>query len=261
MTDQGAQAGRLVRVDDFDMWVEISGAGAPLVYLNGGFASTDFARGAIDALSAHFTVYAFDARGHGRSNFGAGPITYAREAADAVALMNVLGLPNAHFFGHSDGGCVALHLLFDYPHRVRTATLAGTPYSRAAYSAASAQMSKELPATLARGEADAMGMRDALLGMGLTSEKVIALAAGLQRAWATTPNFTLDMLAEIDRPVLVIEAGADPFIALDQFEAITRAVPGARALRLPEMTHGLDPFVPDIVAAVVAFAGDATDAA
>ena len=124
---------RFVRVDDFDMWVETHGDGPPLLLLTSSFASTDMMRPQIEALAKHFTVHAFDARGGGRSGLGTGPITYARQAADAVALLDALQLPEAHLHGHSDGGCVALHLLFDYPHRVRSATLSGTPYSRDCY--------------------------------------------------------------------------------------------------------------------------------
>lgn len=116
MSDQ-----RLIRIDDFDMWVETSGAGPPLVLLTSSFASTTVLQPMIAALAVHFTVHAFDARGAGRSGFGTGPITYARQAADAVALLDALSLPDAHFHGHSDGGCIALHLLFDYPHRVCSA--------------------------------------------------------------------------------------------------------------------------------------------
>ena len=248
--------GRLVPVDDFDMWVETVGDGPPLLLLNSSFATTDMLQGQAAAFARHFTVHVFDGRGGGRSGFGVGPITYARQAADTVALMDALGLADAHLHGHSDGGCIALHLLFDYPHRVRTATLSGTPYSRDCYSPEVAQLCCDLPLALSRGEADPLGVHARLLESGLSAEKIKALGAGLRRAWSTTPNFTLDMLADLDRPVLVIEAGSDPLIHKDHFEALTRAIPGARALVLPDMTHDPQPHAEAVARAMANLAAE-----
>jgi pimeloyl-ACP methyl ester carboxylesterase len=175
--------------------------------------------------------------------------------------MDHLGLKTAHFWGHSDGGCVLLHLLFDFPHRVRSATLSGTPHDRSAYPPVAAQLCAELPKTLARGEADAFGMRDRLLAEGMGAQKLQQLAAALDRAWSATPNVTVEMMRCIDRPVLVVEAGADPFIPLDAFERITQAIPGARALRLPEMTHDPRPTIAAVVAAAAELAAEVDAAA
>jgi len=243
-----------VRVDDVDFHLEIQGSGPPLVLLNGGFGSTTLIREVIDGLAKHFTVYAHDPRGHGQSSLGEGPVTYVREAVDATRLMDQLGLKTAHFWGHSDGGCVLLHLLFDFPHRVRSATLSGTPHDRSAYPPAAAQMCVELPKTLARGETDPFGMRNRLLAEGLSAQKLQRLAAALDRAWSATPNVTVEMMRCIDRPVLVVEAGADPFIPLEAFERMTQAIPGARALRLPAMNHDPRPTIAMVAAAAAELA-------
>ncbi|MCS5575385.1 MAG: alpha/beta hydrolase [Pseudomonadales bacterium] len=237
--------GQYLRVDDFDMWVENSGDGPPLLMLNGGFGQTDMpaATALAKAYGEHFTVYAFDARGHGRSGFGAGPITYAREAADAVALLDVLGLEDAHIYGHSDGGCVSLHLLFDYPHRIRTSTLSGTPYHQDVYNEMAKGFVKEFPKTLAAGEQDEMGFQDMLQNLGMSPGKISRLGEGLSRGWSTTPTFRLEMLAEFKNPVLVIEAGADEFIDVKHFTEMTEAIPNATGLSLLEMTHDPAPFV------------------
>ena len=97
-----------------------------------------------------------------------------------------------------------------------------------------------------------MGVHDRLLAGGMSPDKIKALGAGLRRAWATTPNFTLEMLADLDRPVLVIEAGADPLIPVEHFETLTRSIPGAEGLALADMTH--DP-LPDAELVATAMAG------
>jgi pimeloyl-ACP methyl ester carboxylesterase len=252
--------GRFIRVDDFDMWVETLGDGPPLLLLSSSFATTEMLSEQAAILGRYFTVHVFDARGGGRSGFGSGPITYARQAADAAALMDALGLADAHLHGHSDGGCIALHLLFDYPHRVRTATLSGTPYSRDCYTPEVAQLCCDLPLALSRGEADPLGVQARLLEAGLSPEKIRALGAGLRRAWSTTPNFTLEMLGDLDRPVLVVEAGSDPLIHKDHFEALTRAIPGARAVVLADMTHDPRPHAEAVAQAMAAFVAETADA-
>ncbi|NIB45106.1 alpha/beta hydrolase [Pseudomaricurvus alkylphenolicus] len=246
--------GRYLRVDDFDMWVEVSGEGPPLMVLNGGFGMTTMAESMVSEFAKYFTVYSFDARGHGRSGFGSGPVTYAREAADVVALMDVLGLETAHIFGHSDGGCASLHLLFDYPHRIRTSTLSGTPYHQSVYNEMAKGFVKDFPELLASGKPDPLGFTPMLLKMGMSEGKIQRLGGKLDRAWSTTPNFTLEMLTTIDNPVLVVEAGADEFIAPKHFVEITQAIPNARAINLPEMTHNPRPYVAQLAKAAAELA-------
>ena len=245
--------GAFVRVDDFDMYYEVVGEGPPLLLLNGGFGMTATIDIALDAFSRHFRVVAIDARGHGKSGFGKGPVTYAREAADTVGFMDAMGFEAMHVFGHSDGGCAALHLLFDYPHRVLSATLSGTPYSRDSYDAAADAMTKELPRLIAEGKEDPMGLSKTLLGLGMPADKLQRLGAALERAWATTPNISLEMMGAIDRPVLVLEAHRDEYIALERMRDMTRAIPGARAHDLPETTHNFRPQAEEIGRAMAAF--------
>jgi len=252
--------GAFVRVDDFDMYYEVVGQGPPLLLLNGGFGMTTSINAALDAFGRHFRVHAIDARGHGKSGFGQGPVTYAREAADAVAFMEALGFEAMHVFGHSDGGCAALHLLFDYPHRVLSATLSGTPCNRDSYDDAARAMTRELPRLIAEGKEDPMGLTNILLGLGMPPEKLQRLGAALQRAWATTPNISLDMLGAIDRPVLVLEAHKDEYIALEKMREMTRAIPGAWACDLPETTHNFRPQAEEIGRAMADFVA-AIDAA
>ena len=246
--------GRHIKVDDFEMWVEERGEGPPLLMLNGGFGMTSMIDPLIDAYSQHFRVIAFDARGHGRSTFGDGPITYARQAADAVELMDKLGLEKAHIFGHSDGGCASLHLLFDYPHRILSSTLSGTPYSQSNYNEMASTFVKEFPQALARLEPDPFGFLQGLRALGLRDENISKLAKRLSRAWATTPNFTLEMLAAIDRPVLVIKAGADEFIEARHFADMAAALQNGRTLDLPKMTHDPLPFAEKMAKASAAMA-------
>ena len=117
--------GSHVDVDDIRMYFERHGSGQPLVLvqpLSG--ESWDPVR---TLLAERYDVVNPDMRGQGRSSDGDGPITYGRMAADLVRFLDRLEIRAAHFVGWSDGGCDVLHLLVDFPDRVRSATLIGTP--------------------------------------------------------------------------------------------------------------------------------------
>ncbi len=76
----------------------------------------------VHALAGRCAVVAIDARGHGRSGRGAGPLMAARIAQDLREVIDHLGLPPVAVGGASMGGCVALQFAADHP--TRTAGLA-----------------------------------------------------------------------------------------------------------------------------------------
>ena len=95
--------------DGASLHYEDEGEGLPLLCLPGLTRNTeDFAY-----LAPHLPpcrLIRMDYRGRGRSAF-TGPKTYnvPQEGADAIALLDHLGLPKAAILGTSRGGLVALH--------------------------------------------------------------------------------------------------------------------------------------------------------
>lgn len=83
--------------------------------------------GCIDALAAHYRVIALDLRGHGRSEkpLHASAYSTAQMAEDVLAVLDEEGIQQARIAGYSMGGMVALHLLLDFPERVRAAVIGG----------------------------------------------------------------------------------------------------------------------------------------
>lgn len=94
------------------------GAGAPILLLHGITDNGACWGRTADALAAHYTVYALDQRGHGKSDAPLGAYTYADYVADALELLRVNGLSNAMVMGHSFGGVVALNLAAESPQAV-----------------------------------------------------------------------------------------------------------------------------------------------
>ncbi|NOX61403.1 MAG: alpha/beta fold hydrolase [Chloroflexi bacterium] len=82
----------------------------------------------LPGLAGHFRVLTFDNRGVGGTDKPPGPYSAQMLAADAVALMDALGVEHAHIMGHSMGGFVAQALALDYPDRVDKLILAATNF-------------------------------------------------------------------------------------------------------------------------------------
>jgi pimeloyl-ACP methyl ester carboxylesterase len=74
-------------------------------------------------LIDHFTVLTFDLRGHGESDMPPSGYTSADMARDLAALLDSLGIDQAHLAGHSFGGTVALSFTAENPDRVLGLTI------------------------------------------------------------------------------------------------------------------------------------------
>jgi pimeloyl-ACP methyl ester carboxylesterase len=107
------------------------GTGFPIVLVHG-FASNRqtnwIGPGWFDALAADGRrVIALDVRGHGASSKPRDPAAYeeATLAADVLALLDHLRVPEADYMGYSMGGFIGVSALAQSPQRFRRAILAG----------------------------------------------------------------------------------------------------------------------------------------
>jgi pimeloyl-ACP methyl ester carboxylesterase len=138
---------------------DAGGAGAPVI-LYDGFADSvqDLREWAMaDCLASEgFHVIFADHRGHGRSDKPHDPAAYVMpvRVADAVAILDRLGMERAHFVGRSWGGRLCFGVGEHAPERVRSLVIGGnqpyawpqSPISRTvgqALAAAREQMSSE----------------------------------------------------------------------------------------------------------------------
>jgi pimeloyl-ACP methyl ester carboxylesterase len=109
-------------VGELQMYYEIHGeAGTtPLLLLHGGLFDIDLQFGALlPDLSRTRRVIAVDFQGHGRTGAIDRPLTSARLAADVVALLQHLEVPQVDVFGFSIGGATALQLAIKHPEVLR----------------------------------------------------------------------------------------------------------------------------------------------
>ena len=77
-------------------------------------------------VEAGYRVLRYDSRGHGQSEVPEGPYSIEMLAADAVGLMDALGLEKVHFCGLSMGGMVGQMLGARHGDRLISLTLSST---------------------------------------------------------------------------------------------------------------------------------------
>ncbi|MCW3480854.1 3-oxoadipate enol-lactonase [Neisseriaceae bacterium JH1-16] len=217
----------------------------------------------IEALSQHFRVLRYDARGHGASSVPAGPYTLARLSRDVIELLDALDIRRAHFLGLSLGGLVGQWLGIHAPERLDHLILSNT----SAYLGPAEQWDAPIAAVLQAedmSETAATFLRnwfppamltkpnpvvDAFRAMLLTTNR-----HGLAGSWAAVRDTDMRAeLARITRPTLVIAGRDDTVTAASHGEQIAASIPNAELLVLPTVHLSNIERPHEFLAAVLAF--------
>ncbi len=114
-----------LQIDNAQIEYEVRGKGEPVLLIHlsvvaDGLADPLFRR---PEIASRYQLIHFHRRGYGGSTLGSIPLTVAREAADAAALLRQLAVRRAHVAGHSFGGMIALQLALDHPNLVHSLAL------------------------------------------------------------------------------------------------------------------------------------------
>lgn len=114
------QTGSFQSFDGTPIYFESRGKGEPLVLVYGIACLMNHWHHQVDAFSEHYRVITFDLRGHHKSLPLGNPqnLKIADVAKDLIGLMDHLGLPKAHFAGHSFGVPILLEFYKLAPERV-----------------------------------------------------------------------------------------------------------------------------------------------
>jgi len=261
---------RTINVGDAVINYEIAGEGTPLVLIHGWAQDLTIWDDQVREFARHHRVIRYDRRGYGKST------GYADATADAMdlrILLDSLGIQSAHLLGLSAGSRAAINFTVAFPDRVKALVIYGQ-----------ALLPGFTPAP--DGPTPVMIFRDVAQKHGLDSAGKVLLAHPLswtpsgrpelkrrQKAqWARylgqdllnprpesgrVPHATLDQVAAIRVPTLVISGDHDLPLFLQVADTLVRRIAGAQRVVIPNAGHGAHFAQPDqFNSAVLRFFGE-----
>lgn len=243
-------------IDDARIAYDVAGDDGTPVLLIMGFAVRGLAwRRQVPPIAERHRVVWFDNRGVGKTEARLRPLTMKRFAADAVGLLDHLGLDRAHVVGISMGGMIAQHVALNHRDRLRSLSLIATHSgglraflptrigTRLFLKAnkggpGSGQATMELlmsPEHLARCDRGAL-LRD----LQAEFDENMSRRGRLAQASAMLRHDTRKRLHALSGlPTLVMQPAADRLIRSEHSARLARAIPGAKLLTIPTVGHGL----------------------
>lgn len=114
----------ILETSKVSLYYEKSGEGRPLILLHGNGEEYSIFDEAVTVLSEHFTVYAVDSRGHGKSST-VSEFHYADMAEDIREFIEKLQLEKPIVYGFSDGGIIAILLAIKHQHLLSQILVSG----------------------------------------------------------------------------------------------------------------------------------------
>ena len=204
--------------------------GVPVLLLHGGFGNSNYFGLLIPALVDHgYRVIAMDSRGHGRSTRTRAPLTYHLMAGDVVGLLDRLKTSKVYLVGWSDGGIIGLDLELTHPDRLAGVFAFG----------ASADISglkdgiEKTPAFAAYLRRTAQEYRE----LSPKPDQWESFSAAVNKMWETLPAYTRAQLASIEVPTTIADGEYDEAIKQTHDRYMADAIPGARLVILPGVSH------------------------
>ena len=102
---------------------EVRGHGEPVLLIHGSIVAAAFRPLMSEPALQGYQLIRYHRRGLANSSAPAGPFRIEDQAADALAVLQHVGIEKAHIVGHSYGGVVALQLALDAPTVVKSLVL------------------------------------------------------------------------------------------------------------------------------------------
>jgi pimeloyl-ACP methyl ester carboxylesterase len=224
-----ADASGYAPVNDIQMYYAIYGAGEPLILLHGGLGHSDVWGNQIPVLAQHFKVITADSRGHGRSTRSAQPYSYALMASDVIALMDYLKIDKASILGWSDGGIIGLDIAMNHPERLNRLFAFGANTNVAG-------LRPDIDKNPVFSKYIEVAGQD-YARLSKTPKEYDAFVAQISQMWATQPDYKPEQLAKISVPVAIADGEHDEAIRQEHDVEMAKAIPGAKLVILPGVSH------------------------
>lgn len=116
----------IINRDNTQIYYETKGHGPAIVFAHGAGGNAAIWFNQVAHFSEHFQCIAFDHRSFARSPLPATAITVHQFRDDLIAILDELGVDQAHLVGQSMGGFTALRTTLDTPERVLSLTMSCT---------------------------------------------------------------------------------------------------------------------------------------
>lgn len=248
----------LVAVADTSLHVVRRGQGPPLLLLVGLGGRADFWAGTINHFADRFDCISFDHRKCGDSLPSDIRTTVAVMAADALALMDRLGIERADIVSHSLGGAIAQHIAVHAPERINRLVLSASwagphPAFLALFDLRKQVLQACGPAAymlqgnlLGNPGWWAMDHHAAMqAGIAARLASFAGVETEMERMDAVTAHDLRDRVGEIRAETLVLCARDDAITPLPLSEELARLIPGARLEVMVAGNHFAPVTVPD----------------
>ncbi len=221
-----------VRVNDILMWrAEFGPAGGkPVIMVHGGLANANYFGAVIPFLvRGGFHVIAVDSRGHGRSTRSPQPYSYELMESDVVAMLDALHIPKADLVGWSDGAIIGIVMAIHHPEHLNRVFAFG----------ANTVPDGLIPGFDKRGVFKQFEQRaGAEYGrLSPTPGQYASFLQQISQMWATQPNITTGQLEAIRTPIAVADGRYDEGIKQSHDRYMAAAIPNARLVILPGVSH------------------------
>lgn len=207
----------------------IWGDGSPLILLHGGLGNMEYFSGQIPELAKQYRVIAMDSRGHGQSTRNADPYSYGLMAKDVIGLMDHLKIDKASIVGWSDGGIIGLDIAMNYPDRLDRLFAFG-----ANTNVAGLKPNVDKDPTFS--EYIEIAGKD-YERLSKTPKDYNDFVAAISQMWATQPDYKPEQLAKITAPVAIADGEHDEAIRQEHNAEMAKAIPGAKLVILPGVSH------------------------
>jgi aminoacrylate hydrolase len=246
-----------VSIGDCRLYYERHGAGFPVLFVTGLTGYASFWRDQIPAFSRNYDSIVYDHRGVGQSDQKGVASIIEKLAADAIGLLDALGIDKAHVVGHSAGGAVAQILAIEHPQRLASIVIAAGWTKPDAYFRRIFGLRKEL---LERLGPSAYVQANTLLlypahYIAANNEMLRQVEAQWLANFPAPETITgrIDAIMAFDRtaelgsirtPALILAAQDDLITPAYFAEELARRIPGAEAKFFPHGGHDFTRVVP-----------------
>ena len=221
-----------IHVNDIEMWRAEFGPrdGKPVIMIHGGLANSNYFGRVIPFLvDEGFHVIAVDSRGHGRSTRSAQPYGYELMESDVVAMLDALHIPRADLVGWSDGGIIGIVMAIRNPERLNRVFAFG---ANTVPDGLIPDFDKE--GVFADYEKRA---GDEYRKLSPTPGQYDAFLKQISEMWATQPHIGTEQLRAIRTLVAIADGRYDEGIKQSHDRYMAAAIPNARLVILPGVSH------------------------